>query len=71
MQLRADPATNRRRVVHIHEVAGIEGDRLAGQDLWTLRHGRLAWTGIRPLCLDKIAARGLAYALPPVPTELS
>lgn len=71
VQLRADPATNRRRLVHIHEVAGIEGERLAGQDIWTLRHGRLAWTGIRPLCLDKIAARGIAYALPPVPTELA
>jgi hypothetical protein len=48
----------------------MEGDRLAGQDLWTLRHGRLAWTGIRPLCLEKIAARDIPYALPPVPAHL-
>ena len=71
VQLRADPATNRRHVVHIHEVTGMEGERLAGQDLWTLRHGRLGWTGIRPLCLDKIAARGIAYGLPLAPTELA
>lgn len=69
VQLRVDPATNRRRVVHIHEVTGMEGDRLAGQDLWLLRHGRLSWTGIRPHCLGKIAARDIPYALPPFPLE--
>ncbi len=69
VQLRVDSATNRRRVVHIREVTGMEGDRLAGQDLWLLRHGWLAWTGIRPLCLEKIAARAIPYALPPFPAE--
>ncbi len=71
VQLRADPATDRRRVVHIHEVTGMEGERLVGQDLWLLRNGRLSWTGLRPSCLDKIAARAIPYGLPPLPSELS
>lgn len=71
VQLRLDPTTNRRRVVHVYEVTGTEGGRLAGQDVWLLRHGRLTWTGLRPRCLDKIGARAIPYALPPVPPELA
>ncbi|HEU5424399.1 MAG TPA: ATPase, T2SS/T4P/T4SS family, partial [Nitrolancea sp.] len=66
VQLRTDPATNRRRVVHIFEVTGLEGGRLAGQDLWLMEQGRLVWTGLRPQCLDKIQARDIPYALPHV-----
>ena len=70
VQLRLDPITNQRRVVHVYEVTGMEGSHLAGQDIWLLRHGRLTWTGLRPRCLDKIDARAIPYTLPPIPLEL-
>ena len=67
MQLRVEPATGRRRVAGIFEVTGMEGDVVAGQDLWTLDGAadRLTWTGLRPRCLAKIAAKGVPYDLPP------
>ena len=69
VHLRAEPRTGQRRLVHIFEVTGLEGDILAGQDLWTLdRAGqRLAWTGLQPRCLAKFRAKGLPYALPLTP----
>ena len=44
---------------------------ITGQDLWVLEPGRdrLAWTGLQPRCLSKIAARGVPYALPLVTGE--
>src|SRR5438132_7561560 len=36
LQLRFEPRTGRRRLVHIFEVTGIEADTLSGQDLWGL-----------------------------------
>ncbi|HET8630970.1 MAG TPA: ATPase, T2SS/T4P/T4SS family [Thermomicrobiales bacterium] len=66
VHLRVEPRTGRRRLVHIFEVTGLEGDVIAGQDLWTLdRDDRLAWTGLQPRCLAKFASRGVVYALPP------
>ena len=69
VQVRIDPETGKRRVVHIFEVTGPgEGAVIEGQDLWTLDGaGQLAWTGIRPRCLARIHGRGIAYDLPPVP----
>lgn len=71
VQLRVEPRSGRRRLTHIFEVTGIEGGVLAGQDLWALDpHGdRLAWTGRRPRCLEKLAARGIPYALPLAPAR--
>ena len=67
VQLRVEPATGRRRVAGVFEVTGMEGDVVAGQDLWALdgAAGRLTWTGLRPRCLAKFAARGVAYDPPP------
>ncbi|MGD9891043.1 MAG: CpaF family protein [Dehalococcoidia bacterium] len=66
VQLRFEPRSGRRRLVSIFEVAGMEGDVVTGQDLWTLEpvRDRLVWTGIQPRCLTKITARGVPYALP-------
>ena len=67
LQVRFEPLTGRRRVTNVFEVTGLEGDVIAGQDLWTLdaSRDRLVWTGIQPRALQKIRARGIAYALPP------
>lgn len=48
VQLRLDPATHRRTACSIYEVTGMEGDRIAGSELFSLHEGRLTWTGIRP-----------------------
>ncbi len=66
LQLRFEPTTRRRRLVSIFEVTGLEGSVVTGQELWTLHpeRDRLVWTGIQPRCLAKIAAKGIAYALP-------
>lgn len=67
LQLRFEPRNGRRRLVSIFEVAGLEGDVITGQELWALSPSgeRLAWTGIQPRCLTKMAAKGVIYALPP------
>jgi pilus assembly protein CpaF len=66
LQLRFEPRTGRRRLVSVFEVTGLEGDTLTGNELWTLdpESDRLVWTGIPPRCLEKIAAKGIAYSLP-------
>lgn len=71
VQLRFEPASGRRRVVSIYELAGVEAaggesSVITGNELWRLdpQRDRLAWTGIRPRCLAKIAAKGVRYALP-------
>ena len=61
----------RRRVTNVFEVTGLElgggTPVVMGNDLWTHdpRRGRLVWTGIRPRILDKLALKGIPYALPP------
>lgn len=67
LQLRFEPQTNRRRLVSIFEVTGLEGDTITGNELWTLdsESDRLVWTGVPPRCLQKITAKGIAYSLPP------
>ena len=67
VQLRFDARSGRRRVASIFEVTGLEGDVISGNELWALEgeSDRLRWTGIQPRCLAKIAAKGVAYALPP------
>jgi len=60
VQLRLDAATHRRAVSHIYEVTGIEGDAIAGSDLFTLQDGRLSWTGVRSRREARLAAAGYA-----------
>lgn len=66
LQLRLEPRSGRRRLVSIFEVTGMEGNVVAGNELWRLTPdgNRLAWTGVRPRCLDRIQASGVPYALP-------
>jgi Flp pilus assembly CpaF family ATPase len=64
VQLQVTPRTGQRRVASIFEVTGLEGGVISGHDLWRLEHGRLAWRGRPPRCLEKITARGVEYALP-------
>ena len=67
LQLRFEPRTGRRRLVHIFEVTGLEAETLTGQDLWVLdaEPDRLVWTGLQPRSLDRIQAKGVAYVPPP------
>ncbi|MFN8472161.1 MAG: ATPase, T2SS/T4P/T4SS family [Anaerolineae bacterium] len=67
LQLRFEPRTGRRRLVSIFEVAGLEGDVVTGNELWTLDAdgGRVVWTGIQPRCVAKMAARGITYTISP------
>jgi hypothetical protein len=71
LQLRFEPLTGRRRVSSIFEVTGLEGDVIAGHELWTLdtARDRLMWTGIQPRALDKMRSRSVSYALPPTSPE--
>jgi pilus assembly protein CpaF len=72
LQIRFEAATGRRRVVSIYEVTGLElplGGMpvVSGQELWCLdpEQDRLSWTGMRPRCLAKFAAKRVSYSLPP------
>lgn len=58
VHLRLDPATHRRSASHIYEVTGIEGDTIAGSEIFALRDGQLAWTGIRPRIEQRLADAG-------------
>ena len=60
VHLRLDPAGARRVVTNIYEVTGLEGDTVAGSDLFALTDGALRWTGIRP----RFASRLLGGAVP-------
>jgi pilus assembly protein CpaF len=64
VQLQVTSRTGQRRLASIFEVTGVEGGVISGQDVWRLEHGRLTWRGRQPRCLEKIAARGIDYALP-------
>lgn len=68
LQLGIEPRTGRRRLTHIFELASLADGRLAGNDLWKLTSdGEVAWSGIPPRCLEKMALRGIAYNLPSSP----
>jgi len=69
VQLDFDSLANRRRVVSVFEVTGIEGAIITGNELWTIDPDtdRLAWTGIQPRCLAKFRKQGLRFDLGPRP----
>ena len=71
IQLRFEPRTGLRRVAAIFEVSGMEGNVITGNDLWIYDQSRdrLAWSGIRPRCLAKLAAKGVTYSLPQAGAE--
>ena len=57
VHLRQD-SSGRRVVSSIYEVTGLEGDAVAGNELFALEGGRLRWTGIRPRREAKLLASG-------------
>jgi pilus assembly protein CpaF len=65
VQLRVTVRTGQRRVASIFEVTGVDNGIISGHEIWGLDHGRLVWKGRPPRCMDKLIARGVAYA-PPV-----
>jgi pilus assembly protein CpaF len=64
VQLQVNAHTGRRRVSSVFEVTGIESGVISGHELWGLDRDRLVWRGRPPRCLERLAARGVAYALP-------
>ena len=49
-----------RRVTHVSEVMGMEGDVIVLQDLYLFDYGRLKSTGIRPHCTERLANNGIS-----------
>ena len=58
VHLRMDATTRRRQVSSIYEVTGLEGDAIAGSEIFTLEDGQLRWTGIRPRREGRLIAAG-------------
>lgn len=54
IHLRLDPVNNRRVVTNVYEVTGLEGDTVAGSDLFAVANGALSWTGIRPRFAERL-----------------
>ncbi len=52
-----------RKITHVTEVGGMEGDRIVLQDIFHLENNELRPTGLRPLFMSKLEACGTA--LPP------
>ncbi len=48
VHLRLEGQSGRRVVSSLYEVTGLEGDSVSGSELFALKDGALAWTGIRP-----------------------
>lgn len=64
VQLRVTARTGDRRVESIFEVTGVDGGVISGHEIFGLEHGRLAFRGRPPRCMERIAARGIDYTLP-------
>lgn len=60
VHLRLDGQSGRRLVSSIYEVSGLEGDAVAGSEIFALEGGALRWTGIRPRCEERLQAAGFA-----------
>ncbi len=58
VHLRMDATTRRRQVSSIYEVTGLEGDAIAGSEIFALEDGQLRWTGIRPRRERRLVAAG-------------
>ncbi len=64
VQLQVHAHTGRRRIASVFEVTGLEGGVIVGHELWGLERDRLVWRGRPPRCLERMAQRGVEYALP-------
>jgi pilus assembly protein CpaF len=64
-------ADGKRKVTHVTEITGMEGQVVQMQDIFTFNrthtdadgtvHGEFRATGLRPRCLDEMKRRGIAY----------
>ena len=64
-------ADGKRKVTHVTEITGMEGQVVQMQDIFTFNrthtdndgtvHGEFRATGLRPRCLDEMNRRGIAY----------
>ena len=51
-----------RRITHISEIGGMEGERIVLQDIFRYEDGELRPTGIRPLFLTKLLNGGFQFS---------
>jgi pilus assembly protein CpaF len=51
-----------RKVTHISEIGGMEGDKIMLQDIFRFEDGELRPTGIRPLFLNKLISAGFQFS---------
>jgi len=64
-------ADGKRKVTHVTEITGMEGQVVQMQDIFTFNrthtdpdgtvHGEFRATGLRPRCIDEMQRRGIAY----------
>jgi pilus assembly protein CpaF len=64
-------ADGKRKVTHVTEITGMEGQVVQMQDIFTFNrthtgpdgqvHGEFRATGLRPRCLDEMTRRGIPY----------
>ncbi|HEY8003726.1 MAG TPA: CpaF family protein [Phenylobacterium sp.] len=64
-------ADGKRKVTHVTEITGMEGQVVQMQDIFTFNrthtdpdgtvHGEFRATGLRPRCIDEMSRRGIAY----------
>jgi pilus assembly protein CpaF len=54
IHLRLDLVNNRRVITNVYEVTGLEGDTVAGSDLFAMVDGSLLWTGVRPRFAERL-----------------
>ena len=63
VHLRLESQSGRRVVASVYEVTGLEGDAVAGSEIFTWRNGALCWTGIRPRCAERLAEHGVPWLM--------
>ena len=64
-------ADGKRKITHVTEIVGMEGQVVQMQDIFTFNrthtdadgavHGEFRASGLRPRCIDEMARRGIAY----------
>ncbi len=65
VHLQQDAVTRRRVVSSIYEITGLEGEAVAGSELFARGgDGLLRWTGIRPRRADRLAVDDAAWGAP-------
>jgi pilus assembly protein CpaF len=50
-----------RKITHLTEIAGMEGDRVVLQDIFRMENGQLRACGLRPHFLTKLETAGIKF----------